>query len=159
MIATGRNEAALHSIGADAVIPLGGDPAELEAALQDHFADGVDIVLDYLWGPSARSILVAAAQVAPDGVPIRFVQIGSAGGGEIAMPAAVLRSSAIEMKGSGLGSVGLPRLVAAIDGVLKAAAGAGLALDHRSIPLADVAATWSDEGQRIVYSTCHTGER
>ena len=153
MIATGRDEAVLGAVGADAVVPLGGEAEELETAIRRHFADGIDIVLDYLWGPSARSILVAGAEAAPDGVPIRFVQIGSAAGADITMPAAVLRSSAIEMKGSGLGSVALPRLVAAIDGVFHAAAGAGLTLDHRVIPLADIAATWTDEGRRTVYRT------
>ena len=69
------------------------------------------------------------------------------------MPAAVLRSSGIEMRGSGLGSVGLPQLVAAIDGVFKAAADAGLTLDHQVVPLADVAVTWATDEQRTVYRT------
>lgn len=47
-------------------------------------------------------------------MPVRFVQIGSAGGAEIAMPATVLRFSSIEMRVSGLGSAGLPRLIAAL---------------------------------------------
>ena len=152
VIATGRNKAVLDTLGADSVVPLGDDEEALEAALQEHFADGIDVVLDYLWGPSARSILIAGAKAAREGVPIRFVQIGSAGGAEIAMPAAVLRSSSFEMKGSGLGSVGLPRLVASIDGVFKAATHAALTLDHRMVPLADVAATWPQDGQRTVYA-------
>jgi len=151
VIATGRNEAVLHTVGADAVVPLRQDEEDIEAALRQHFADGVTVVLDYLWGTSARSIFVAGAKAAPDGVPIRFVQIGAAGDAELALPAAVLRSSSIEIKGSGLGSVGLPRLVAAIDGVFQAAAKAELALDYRTVPLAQVTATWTAEGQRIVY--------
>jgi NADPH:quinone reductase-like Zn-dependent oxidoreductase len=150
VIATGRNAAALDAVGADAVVVLGDEQAT-EAALRGHFAQGIDVVLDYLWGTSARSILVAGAKAAAEGVPIRFVQIGAASGGEIALPAAVLRSSAIEMKGSGIGSVALPRLIAAIDGVFRAAATAGLALDYRAVPLARVAETWRDQGQRIVY--------
>lgn len=151
VIATGRNEAILGTLGADAVVPLGGDQEAVEGAFKAHFAEGIDVVLDYLWGVSARSILVAGAKAGADGVPIRFVQIGSASGAEIALPAAVLRSSAIEMKGSGLGSVSLPRLVASIAGVFDAAAEAALALDYRTIPLADVAATWRHEAQRTVY--------
>ena len=53
--------------------------------------------------------------------------------------------------GSGLGSVGLPGLIAAIDGVFQAAIKADLSLDFRAVPLAEVAATWKDQGQRIVY--------
>lgn len=152
IIATGRNAAVLDTLGADVIIPLGGDDDALEAAFREQFADGINVVLDYLWGPSARSILITGAKAGPDGVPIRFVQIGAASGAEIAMPAAVLRSSSIEMKGSGLGSVGLPRLVASIDGVFKAASAAGLTLDSQAIPLSDVAATWRQEGQRTVYT-------
>jgi NADPH:quinone reductase-like Zn-dependent oxidoreductase len=151
VIATGRNEAVLRTVGADAVVPIGADDDVFEAALREHFADGIDVVLDYLWGPSARSILVAGAKAAPGEAPIRFVQIGAAGGSEIALPAAVLRSSAIEMKGSGLGSVGLPQLIAAIDGVFQAAVNAELLLDYHAVPLAQIATTWNEEGQRIVY--------
>ncbi len=150
IIATGRNKAVLDTLGADATIALG-DDAVADAALESHFADGVDIVLDYLWGASARSILVAGARAGREGVAIRFVQIGSSSDSEVALPAAVLRSSAIEMKGSGLGSIPLPRLVAAIEGVFGAASQAGLALEYRGVPLADVSATWNGDGQRIVY--------
>lgn len=151
VIATGRNEAVLDSLDADAVVVLNGDEDAIEDAFRAHFAAGVNVVLDYLWGPSARSILIAGAKAAPEGIPIRYVQIGSISGAEIALPAAVLRSSSIEMKGSGLGSLGLPRLVASIEGVFKAAAVAGLALDYRAVPLANVAKTWTEDGQRIVY--------
>lgn len=151
VIATGRNAAVLRTVGADAIVPLGEDQGAIDAAFREHFADGIDVVLDYLCGNSARSILVAGAKAAPHGVPIRFVQIGAAAGSEIALPAAVLRSSTIEMMGSGLGSVGLPRLVAAIDGVLRAATKAELVLDYRAVPLSQVAATWNDKEQRIVY--------
>lgn len=151
VIATGRNEAALRNLGADAVVPLLQDNAALEAELRGHFADGIDIVLDYLWGASARAMLVAAAKAAPEGLPIRFVQIGAASGTESSIPAAVLRSSAIELKGSGLGSVGLPQLMAAIGGVFRAAAQADLALEYRTVPVARVTETWRDEGRRLVY--------
>ncbi|MGY3445776.1 MULTISPECIES: quinone oxidoreductase family protein [unclassified Bradyrhizobium] len=151
VIATGRNAEVLHTLGADAVVPLRQDEDAIEAALRRHFAEGVDVVLDYLWGTSARSLLVAGANAAPAGIPIRFVQIGAAAGPEIALPATVLRSSAIEIKGSGLGSVGLPRLMAAIDGVLRAAAAAGLTLDHHAVPLAEVSSHWRTVGQRIVF--------
>ncbi|MCM2291509.1 zinc-binding alcohol dehydrogenase family protein [Allorhizobium sp. BGMRC 0089] len=151
VIVTGRNETVLRQLEADDIVPLHGSEDEIEAALRPHFANGVDVVLDYLWGPSARAILIAGAKAAPEGVPIRFVQIGSISGSEISLPAAVLRSSSIAMKGSGLGSVSLPRLVATIDSLFKAATSAGLSLDHRAVPLSNVAASWQDDGQRIVY--------
>ena len=154
VIATGRNVAILERLGADETIVLGDDSERLETALASHFESGIDIVLDYLWGPSARSILVAGAKAGPDGRPIRFVQIGSMGGAEISLPAAVLRSSSIEMLGSGLGSVGLERLVAAIRGVIEAAAAIGLDLPFEPVPLCDVAAGWplSRGSERVVFT-------
>lgn len=153
VIATGRNRAVLDTLGADATIPLDEDATAMGEAFEAVFVGGVDVVLDYLWGPSARSILVAAAKSAPDGVPIRFVQIGSAGGAEIPMPAAVLRSTSIEMLGSGLGSVGIDQLLASIDGVLRSAVSADLTLEHRLVPLAAIGAAWSRSGERIVFTT------
>jgi NADPH:quinone reductase-like Zn-dependent oxidoreductase len=151
VIATGRNKTVLRTVGADAEVPLDEDLEAFEAALQGHFASGVHVVLDYLWGASARSILVAAAKAGPSRVPLRFVQVGSASGGEVALPASVLRSSAIEIMGSGLGSVSVQGFISAIDGVLQAAARAKLSLDYRAVPLSDVSTTWADQGQRIVY--------
>ncbi|MDB5685531.1 MAG: zinc-binding alcohol dehydrogenase [Rhizorhabdus sp.] len=86
-------------------------------------------------------------------MPIRFVQVGTASGADISLPGAVLRSSAIELMGSGIGSVSLDRLVAAVDGVLRAAASHGLGLDAEAIPLSDVERTWSlGDGRRTVFT-------
>jgi len=151
IIATGRDRDVLAALGADETIPLTQAPDVLEAAFAPAFAAGVDVVLDYLWGESARSLLIAAAKAGPDERAIRFVQIGSVTGGEIALPAAVLRSSAIAMMGSGIGSVSVPRLLAAIAGVFDAAAQGRLALSSTILPLEQVAQAWTASGRaRIV---------
>ncbi|AOK56122.1 alcohol dehydrogenase [Burkholderia stagnalis] len=147
VIATGRNAAALaalQSAGADAVVSLQQDDANLARALEPHFRAGVDVVLDYLWGASARALLIAAAKTTRDGRPLRFVQIGSIGGADVLLPGAVLRATAIELMGSGLGSVSLPRLLAAARGVFDAAGPAGLAIDTRAVPLSEVGEHWGD---------------
>lgn len=156
VIAAGRDRAkldALLEIGADVLIPLGEDG--LDARFAEVFAGRVDVVLDYLWGESARRLLVAAAKAGPEAVPIRFVQIGSASGGEIALPAAVLRSSALQLMGSGLGSVPADRLVASIGTVLEAAAARGWSVPHRPVPLSDVERAWpeDDSARRTVFVT------
>ena len=105
VIATGRNIDALGSLaalGADVTIPLVGSDAELEQKFKQQFAEGVDVVIDYLWGNSAERLLIAGAKAGAEGVPIRFVQIGSLSGTDITLPSAVLRSSAIELMGSGI---------------------------------------------------------
>jgi NADPH:quinone reductase-like Zn-dependent oxidoreductase len=155
VIATGRNAQALEALsalGADVTIPLGEDADALERSFTPHFADGVDVVLDYLWGESAQCLLIAAAKAAADAVPIRFVQIGSISGEDIALPSAVLRASAIELMGSGIGSIPLPRLIAVTGELLLAAVGAGLQIATRTAPLADVGRAWSltDSAARTV---------
>jgi NADPH:quinone reductase-like Zn-dependent oxidoreductase len=157
VIATGRNVAilkSLASLGADVAIPLVEDADALEDAFKKPFAEGVDVVLDYLWGKSAERLLIAAAKAAEPHVPIRFVQVGSAGGSDIVLPSAVLRSSAIELLGSGLGSVPVDRLVAAIAEFLQAAVAAGFQIGAKAVALSEVESAWSkDAGEaRIVFT-------
>lgn len=155
IIATGRQAQSfddLRRLGADVTIPLAPDSDALEQAFKNAFQQGVDIVLDYLWGISAEALVVAAAKHGTKGVPIRYVQIGAVSGPNITLPSAVLRSSALQLMGSGIGSVPLPRLLQAIQGVLQAAPAAGFKIASKPMPLADVAQAWSatDTGSRVV---------
>jgi NADPH:quinone reductase-like Zn-dependent oxidoreductase len=157
VIATGRNRDALQSVaalGADVTIPLVEDEAALEKAFKEQFAAGVDVVIDYLWGASAERLLAAAARAGKDAVPIRFVQVGSVSGSDIALPSAVLRSSAITLMGSGVGSVPIERLVASIGELLAAAAPAGFEIAVKSVPLAEVETAWRDDdsARRTVFT-------
>ena len=156
VIATGRNTSALAelaTLGADATVPLAGDRDADQKVFEGHFAAGVDVVLDYLWGPSARSLLIAAARAGRDQAPMRFVHIGEISASEISLPGAVLRSSAIQLMGSGLGSVPMDRLLTAIRALLAAAVPAGLRIATRVLPLSDVQKGWIETGgaPRIVF--------
>ena len=157
IIATGRDEAALdqlRSLGADETIALGADGTALDARFAEVIGAGVDVVLDYIWGDSARRLLLAAAKVLPEGKPLRFVQIGNSSGAEIALPGAALRSAAIALMGSGLGSVAMPRLLASIAAVFAMAADGGLTLPIRTMPLSEFGAAWAATGrERVVVST------
>jgi NADPH:quinone reductase-like Zn-dependent oxidoreductase len=157
VIATGRNASALQSlkaIGADETVLLDENSDAFDAAIKDHFAAGIDVVLDYLWGKSAERLLMAGAKAGKDGVPIRFVQIGNASGGTITLPASALRSAPIELMGSGLGSVPLDRIVAAIAELLQAAVDGGFRIATRTVPLADVERAWLGEAYnpRVVFA-------
>jgi NADPH:quinone reductase-like Zn-dependent oxidoreductase len=151
VVATGRDRVALGelaALGADETIALAADGDALEDAFKRQFARGVDVVVDYLWGESARSLLIAGAKAGADAVPIRFVQIGSASGDEISLPSAVLRASAIELMGSGIGSIPLDRFVASVAAMLEAAAPAGLKAAARAVPLAQVEEAWGAQDRR-----------
>jgi NADPH:quinone reductase-like Zn-dependent oxidoreductase len=157
IIATGRDLAALEQVkalGADATISLLHSPDELEKAFMEQFdGEGVDVVLDYLWGQSAEILIVAAAKAGKDEVPIRFVHIGAASGGNITLPSAALRSSALVLMGSGIGSIPLEGLLGAIHGVMQAVVPAKLKIKTEIVPLAKVEETWNkDSGHsRVVF--------
>jgi NADPH:quinone reductase-like Zn-dependent oxidoreductase len=157
VIATGRNADALRSLaalGADVTIPLIENEEALEDSFKKQFAEGVNVVVDYLWGKSAERLLIAAAKAGAEAVPIRFVQIGSVGGPNITLPSAVLRSSAIELMGSGINSIARERFVSAIAGVLQAAVPGGFKIAAKPVPLADAERAWSedDSTRRTVFT-------
>lgn len=102
VIATGRNLKELEemkALGADSTIPFASDKnhplgaKDYEEALKQTFAEGIDIVVDYLWGKTAETALVALAKTVEDN-PVRFVHVGGASGEmNIELPGAVLRSA------------------------------------------------------------------
>jgi NADPH:quinone reductase-like Zn-dependent oxidoreductase len=155
VIATGRNVEALRDVatlGADVTLPLVADDDALENSFKAQFAAGVDIVIDYLWGKSAERLLIAAAKASEDGVPLRFVQIGSIGGQNIALPSAVLRASAIQLMGSGIGSVSRECLMGVVADLLQSTIPAGLTISTHPTPLSQLENVWSstDSARRIV---------
>lgn len=163
VIATGRNPESLNALlanGADAVIPFtidAGHPtgaADFEQALSAEFARGVDVVLDYLWGDTALALLAAIVHASPEAYPVRFVQIGtSSGQPTIELPGAALRSSAVQLMGSGLKSVPLPRLLHSITRVFEAAAAGRVHIATKAVPLSSIADYWTAPGTpRIVFT-------
>ena len=156
VIATGRNPetlASLIALGADATIALSADDAALEESFRGAFAEKVDVVVDYLWGRSAELLLSAAAKAAPKLAQIRFVQIGAVTGGQISLRSEALRSTPIEIMGSGLGSVPGPRFVAAIGAVFAAAKPASLQVATRTVPLDEIESAWgqTEDARRVVF--------
>ena len=153
VIATGRNTYALEALltlGADVTIPLGSANSqgedEFEDALQSQFHGGIDVVLDYLGGASAERVIIAGAKAGREAVPIRFVQIGSVSGPNITLPSAALRSSAIELMGSGIGSIPMDRLIKSVEQWMQAAVTAGFAIATKVFPLSEVEKVWGTAG-------------
>lgn len=162
VIVTGRNAQeleALRPLGADVVIPFDLRPENaqgakhFEQALANTFADGLDVVVDYLWGTSARTIIVAIAKAVEDAHPVRFVQVGEASREPFELPAAALRSSAIQIMGSGLKSVPLPKLMEGVRQTFDLAAHGKLYLPTEVVPLSTVTEHWEASGKpRLVFA-------
>jgi NADPH:quinone reductase-like Zn-dependent oxidoreductase len=158
VIATGRNAIELEEVkqlGADVIIPftLGtlhqSGTKNYEEALRQVFALGIDVVIDYLWGESAQTVIIAIAKSVDDGIPVRFVHVGGASREEnIALPGAALRAAAIMLMGSGVGSVRPSVLLKAINSVFEAVQPAGLQIATRVVPLSEVEQVWDQAAGR-----------
>ena len=161
VIATGRNVAELEEVkqlGADVVIPFAlGNPQSAvayESALKEVFAAGIDVVIDYLWGESAKTLIAAIAKTVGDAA-VRFVHVGGASREEtIELPGAALRSSGIVLMGSGIGSVSREALAQSISKVFEAVGAAGLKVATRVVPLREVESVWEEAGgkPRVVFT-------
>jgi NADPH:quinone reductase-like Zn-dependent oxidoreductase len=159
VVATARDrstESALRALGADAFIALDQPAAELTAAFRAELAgDGVDVVLDYLFGAPAEAFVAATIGRASGRAEprIRFVQVGSAAGLNIALPGAALRSSGLELLGTGLGAVSNQELLACISELFRVYAAAGFLVEARAVPLDGVASAWQSGGSaRTVFT-------
>jgi len=149
-------ESALRSLGADAFIPLDQPGDTLVQSFQEEILAGsVRVVLDYLWGAPAESLVSAIAGVGSRiaGERVRLVQVGAMAGPAITLPGAALRSSALELMGSGLGSVSNPRLVQAIGELLRVFRSAKMTIDTEPVALADVASAWTRHTPRRLVFT------
>jgi NADPH:quinone reductase-like Zn-dependent oxidoreductase len=154
IIATGRNRSILSrlpSLGADVVIALDGDDKTVEDQLRVQISAGIDVVLDFLWGTSATQLL-ALAGVDKRMKPIRFVQVGTASAPAITLPGAILRSSSIQMMGSGIGSIPLEEIIRVLSKLMAAASVVGFQIETTKLPINRIEEAWSsgDTATRIV---------
>ncbi len=157
IVAAGRNPEALEeakTLGADTTISLQQEHHALVSAFRAELANGIDVVLDYLWGAPAEALLDAVVQkgLDHDASRIRYIQIGNSAGPNITLPAAVLRSSGLELLGSGFGSVSMDKLFASLRGILAAAVKEPFHMKLTTAPLRDVERLWNAAGEaRLVF--------
>jgi len=159
VIAAGRNPqalAALPNLGADAVISFDQPEDALADAFRTEIAgEGVDVVLDYVWGQPAESALKAIAQkgLSKTAPRVRFIQIGASAGPTISLHAATLRSSGLELLGSGFGSASLEQIKIAIGDFLRTAVAQPFQVNVKTAPLSEVEALWNapEPGARLVF--------
>jgi NADPH2:quinone reductase len=159
VVGAGRNPEALAKLtelGADAVVSLDQEHDSLVAAFRKEYADGgVDVVLDYLWAKPAEALLGAISQrgLSKAASRLRYVQIGNSAGPTISLAAATLRSSGLELLGSGFGSASLEQILAAVKEFFKIAAAEPFQFSVKTAPLSEVETLWnsSEDGTRLVF--------
>ena len=159
VVAAGRNQDVLESlpgIGADATIPLDQSDQALAAAfIRETGRKRFDVVLDYVWGHPTEVLLDALTghDVMAESDPLRLVEIGDMAGPTIALAAAALRSSAIEIYGSGGGGIPHSAIFEAFPQVWALASSGKLRIDTEPVPLADIEGAWRRRdlpGRRLV---------
>jgi NADPH:quinone reductase-like Zn-dependent oxidoreductase len=149
VVAGGRDEMVLNTLqdlGADSTISLD-QPSEklVDAFTREAGEAGFNIIIDYLWGPPTEALLsaITRSDFAPALGRIRLVQAGESAGQAITLSAAVLRSSRLEILGSGSGSVAsLDTLLDAYHQVLSRVANGALRIQTEAVPLTDVETAW-----------------
>ncbi|WP_127533757.1 quinone oxidoreductase family protein [Paenibacillus kobensis] len=147
IIVTGRNETKLQALEADEAIAfdMTADNGKtlFEHALMPVVAEGVDVILDYLWGDSALTIMSALAKTNTDRAT-RFVTIGTSSGQEdIQLPSSLLRSSTIELVGSGDKSVSKADMLSAVKGVFEMAAEGKLQIAIQQYAIEEIEEAWN----------------
>ena len=129
-----RLAAALHR-GADAVVEIDGRD-DLADRIKEAAPAGVDVTIDMLWGPPALAAMSAAARFA------RHVEVGNMASPDMALPAPLIRSASLDVRGF---SVAHPPLDVKRDAYLRLtghAADGDIAIDVDPRPLDDVARAW-----------------
>jgi NADPH2:quinone reductase len=156
VIAAGRNIEALASESVDAVIGLSQPEDAIREAFAAEAANGIDVVIDYLWGRPTELLLEALAKGfhADSTKTMRLVEVGESAGKTITLPGAFLRSIDLTLKGSGFGSVPLDEIFAAIPTLFTMAAEGRLKVAVEAVPLSEVEPAWGrvEKGRRIVFT-------
>ena len=156
VIGAGRNVDALAGEAVDAVIGLAQPEDAVREAFTREAENGIDVVIDYLWGRPTELLLEALAKgFRPSATrATRLVEVGESAGKAITLPGATLRSIDLTLKGSGFGAVALEKVLGAIPALFQMAAAGELKIDVEPVPLREVEVAWTrvEKGRRIVFT-------
>jgi NADPH2:quinone reductase len=113
------------------------------------------VVLDYLWGRPTEALVAALTghDVTAESRRTRLIQIGEMAGPSIRLPAAALRSSGLEVIGSGGGSIPPAAIFETFPRLWELAANGELRIEAEPVPLAEVEEAWQRSnlgGRRLV---------
>ena len=161
VIVTGRNADSLEkllTLGADEVISLKQEDEQIISKLKEiHRLSPIDCVIDYLWSHPAELILSALQGKGKATHKLRFVTVGSMAGDKIQLSSGTLRSSDIEIVGSGFGSLPDETIDLLFKEVLPEmfhlAAEGKLKVEITTAELKDIETAWNQEipaGSRLV---------
>lgn len=153
VIATGRNQAILEelkSLGADEIILLTQDDEAIIKQIQQlHTESPIDVVIDYLWGHPVELILTAIKSLPPH--PLKIVTVGEMAGSTVNLTSGILRSTQIELLGSGIGSLSMQDIAkylkTELPAIFKLVVDGKLKMDIEITDLKDIETSWAKTEQ------------
>ena len=144
VVAACRGQAAAAramELGADVAVDIAGlEDQALASALAAAAPEGIDLVVDPVWGAPARA---AVATLAPGG---RLVNLGDAAGADALLSSAVIRSRSIEILGYTNLSQTWAEQTRAMDRILRLAASGEMTADIDVVGLSDAGDGWERQG-------------
>jgi NADPH2:quinone reductase len=143
VIAAGRADerlVALRDRGADSVVAVD-DAGDLVAALKEAAHGDIDVTIDLLWGEPARAAMQAAGRFA------RHVEVGNMAGPEVAIPAPLMRSKCLDIRGFSVAVPPIELRREAYTRLCEHAARGDLEVEYETVPLDDIATAWERQQQ------------
>jgi NADPH:quinone reductase-like Zn-dependent oxidoreductase len=136
VIAAALPDERLALTSADAIVEFNSDEA-LTAGLAQVVPDGVDVIIDPLWGAPAVAAMAAGRRGA------RHVQIGHMASPTLTLPKPLVRAAAIDILGFAIFYAPLDVRRAAYVRLTELAARGGLTVDLEVVPMAEIGPAWA----------------
>ncbi|WP_145562886.1 quinone oxidoreductase family protein [Yersinia canariae] len=151
IVAAGRRQEVLATLGADATVDLTLQGAELtEAFAQAAGPAGYHVIVDYIWGPATEALFAAltrhdlTSHANESGRSIRLVNVGSMASPTLQLPSAVLRSADLQILGSGTGNFPpIPELKRIVTDIFSLAAQQKLIIETQTHKLEEISEVWN----------------
>lgn len=151
IVAAGRRQEVLATLGANATVDLTLQGAELtEAFAQAAGPTGYHVIVDYIWGPATEALFAAltrhdlTSHANESGRSIRLVNVGSMASPTLQLPSAVLRSADLQILGSGTGNFPpIPELKRIVTDIFSLAAQQKLIIETQIHKLEEVSEVWN----------------
>lgn len=132
-----------RELGADVAVDIAGmDADSVTAAFRAAAPDGVDLVVDPVWGLPAQAAL---ATLAPGG---RLVNLGDGAGGSATFTSASVRSRSAEILGYTNLALSWPAQTDAMGEILRLTADGRLRFEPEVVPMAGADEGWQRQAQR-----------
>jgi NADPH:quinone reductase-like Zn-dependent oxidoreductase len=142
--------AELPALGASDTVLLEGEVDDIAKRLGESAAD-VDVVIDYLWGEPGVAAMIAIVKArADENKQLTWIEIGSVAGPVAPIPSAALRSTRLQIVGSGQGSVSPREIRAELPELAAEITKGTFTIDAQAVPLADVEQAWAEKTRRRI---------